>query len=290
MSKSPAAPGPDPEPPGLPRRGVQRLAGLAGPAAASSSDADDPATPTPTSSTGATPSSRPPSPTTSPSTSTPTATATSIPPVPRLGSNPFALGVASGDPLHDRVVIWTRLAPEPTQGGGMPAEPAPVRWVMANDESLTDIVAEGTAVAEYDNGHAVHIDVDGLDADRWYWYGFEIGEHRSPVARTRTTAAPGTAPREPLRVAHASCQAWGSGYYTAYDDMAASEVDLVVHVGDYIYEYVYGAVRSSELDDPVTLDGYRNIWGLYKSERPLQAAHHAAPWITTWDDHEVENN
>ena len=285
MSKSPDAPPPDPAPTWLPRRGFLRMAGLAGIVAACNSESDESATPTTTSPTDGAATSSPQASATPVSTTT-----TSVPPVPTLTSDPFALGVASGDPLHDRVVIWTRLAPEPTDGGGMPAEPAPVRWVVADDEALTDLVAEGTARAEPVHGHSVHVDVDGLDPDRWYWYRFEIGEYRSPVARTRTTPAPGTSPGQPLRVAHASCQRWGSGYFTAYEDMAANDVDLVVHVGDYIYEYPSGAVRSSDLVDPITLDQYRAMWAHYKREQPLQAAHHAAPWITTWDDHEVENN
>ncbi len=172
----------------------------------------------------------------------------------------------------------------------MPDSDAEVRWVMAADEELTRVVAEGVATASSAHAHTVHVDVDGLEPDRWYWYRFEVGGHRSRVARTRTTPAPGTTPGRPLRIAHASCQNWGSGYYTAYTDMIDRDIDLVVHVGDYIYEYADGAVRSSGLDEPVTLEQYRTIWGLYKSEQPLQAAHAMAPWITTWDDHEVENN
>ena len=271
MSKSPDAPDSASRPAPLPRRAFLRLAGIAGLAAACSTDADDPAGPSDAAGGSS--------------------TATTLPAVPALPSDPFTLGVASGDPLHDRVVIWTRLAPQPTgAGGGMPDQAAPVRWLVANDQELTDLVTEGTAVAEPADGHSVHVDVDGLDADRWYWYRFEIGDYRSPVARTRTTAAPGQTPAEPLRVAHASCQNWGAGYFTAYTDMADSEIDLVVHVGDYIYEYPSGAVRSSEFEDPITLDEYRTMWAHYKGELPLQAAHHAAPWVTTWDDHEVENN
>ena len=270
MSKGPDAPNSTRGPVPLRRRSFLRLAGMAGLVAACSTDGDTPAGP---------PEPGAPAPT------------TTMPEVPPLASDPFTLGVASGDPLHDRVVVWTRLAPEPTgDRGGMPDDPAPVRWVVANDRDLADIVAEGTALAMPADGHSVHVDVGELGADRWYWYGFEIGAYRSPVGRTRTTAAPGQIPSEPLRVAHASCQNWGAGYFTAYTDMTESEIDLVVHVGDYIYEYAGGAVRSSELEDPVTLDEYRTMWAHYKSEPPLQAAHGAAPWVTTWDDHEVENN
>jgi alkaline phosphatase D len=210
---------------------------------------------------------------------------------PRFAAYPFALGVASGDPSHDGVVLWTRIAPDPLRGGGAPPEALEVGWELAVDDGMRRIVGRGSTVAEPDLGHSVHVELDGLEPDRWYWYRFHVGGETSPVGRTRTLPPPGAMPHH-LRFAFASCQHYEDGYYTAYRHMAAEELDVVVHLGDYIYEYggEVQRVRMHTGGEVRTLDDYRNRYALYKGDPDLQAAHAAFPWIVTWDDHEVDNN
>jgi alkaline phosphatase D len=211
---------------------------------------------------------------------------------PMFSAYPFSLGVASGDPLPDGVVLWTRLAPRPIEpGGGMTSEPVEVAWQLADDEAMTRIVKSGKVTANAAWGHSVHVEVAGLRPDRWYWYRFSAGAATSPVGRTRTMPAPGTSP-ERLRFAFASCQKYEMGYYTAYEHMAREDLDLVVHLGDYIYEKGdgNGAVRAHGTPEIFSIDDYRARYAVYKSDPALQAAHAMAPWIVTWDDHEVSNN
>jgi alkaline phosphatase D len=211
---------------------------------------------------------------------------------PPLAGYPFTLGIASGDPAPDGMVLWTRLAPQPREnGGGMPAIPVAVGWQVAEDEALTRVVRQGTAIASPDWGHSVHVEVAGLSPDRWYWYQFKCGGDVSPRGRTRTMPAAGAA-AERLRFAFASCQKYEMGHYTAYEHMAREDLDLVVHLGDYIYEKGDDkqAVRPHGTPELFTLDDYRNRYALYKTDPALQAAHALAPWIVTWDDHEVSNN
>ncbi len=203
----------------------------------------------------------------------------------------FPLGVASGDPAPDGVVLWTRLALDPLNGGGMPPEDVEVVWEVARDEGMADVVRRGASVARGALGHSVHVEVDGLEPGRWYWYRFRAGADESAVGRTRTLPAAG-APADRLRFAFASCQHYEHGYYTAYRHMAEDDLDLVFHLGDYIYEGAAsdGRVRRHTGDEIELLDGYRNRYALYRSDPDLQAAHAAFPWIVTWDDHEVDNN
>ena len=211
---------------------------------------------------------------------------------PRLPGYPFTLGVASGDPAPDGMVLWTRLAPRPREtGGGMPPETVVVGWQVAEDEAMTRIVREGTASADPAWAHSVHVEVDGLRPDRWYWYRFKAAGEISPVGRTRTMPPAGAA-AERLRFAFASCQKYETGHYTAYGHMAREDLDLVVHLGDYIYEKGdgSGAVRPHGTPEIFSLDDYRARYAVYKSDPALQAAHAMAPWIVTWDDHEVSNN
>jgi len=211
---------------------------------------------------------------------------------PKLPGYPFTLGVASGDPAPDGVVLWTRLAPAHLEvGGGMPAEPVAVSWQVAADEAMKRIVRQGEAIADPEWGHSVHVEVDGLQPDRWYWYQFKAAGELSPVGRTRTFPVDGAAAAR-LHFAFASCQKYESGYYTAFEHMAREELDLVVHLGDYIYEKGPGdgAVRKHNSSEIVSLDDYRARYAQYKSDPALQAAHALAPWIVTWDDHEVSNN
>ncbi|BCL36409.1 alkaline phosphatase D family protein [Nostoc sp. MS1] len=204
---------------------------------------------------------------------------------------PFSLGVASGDPLPDSVVLWTRLAPEPLNGGGMPPVNVPVQWKIAHDENLTQVVQQGTVLATPELGHSVHVDVRGLEADRWYWYQFKVGNEVSPVGRTRTAAAPFSSIQK-FNFAFASCQDWQNGFYTAYKHMAEEDLDLVVHLGDYIYEYAPepNAPRQHIGPEIITLADYRNRYALYRTDANLRAVHANFPWAVTWDDHEVDNN
>jgi hypothetical protein len=209
----------------------------------------------------------------------------------RLSAWPFTLGVASGDPLPDGVVLWTRLAPEPLHGGGMPPEPVAVEWQVAADDRMRTIVQRGLATATPELGHAVHVEVAGLEPGRWYWYRFVAAGAESPIGRTRTAPAAG-APLDRLRFAFASCQHYGQGYYASYRHMARQELDLVVFLGDYIYESPARdeIVRLEPHTTPISLVQYRNKYGLYKSDPDLQAAHAQFPWLVTWDDHEVAND
>ena len=211
--------------------------------------------------------------------------------------DPFTLGVASGDPLPDGVVLWTRLAPDPRAGGGMPDLPVPVGWQVASDERFRRIVREGVVVAQPARAHAVHVEVGDLEPARWYWYRFRVGAYRSAVGRTRTAPAPDSSPGS-FAFAFASCQDWQNGFYTAYHDLADQDLDLVVHLGDYIYEFGPegktrpGAApgRIHDGPEPTDLAGYRGRYAQYKSDPDLQAAHARFPWVVTWDDHEVEDN
>ena len=267
--------------PPVPRR---RFLGLvvAGLAAACADDgADDAAGPTSV-----------PDPTEPPATtvaSTTTTTTTTIP-VPDLSGDPFTLGVASGDPLPDAVVVWTRLALDPADPASMPDVDVPIGWEVATGDDFADVVASGVAVATPAHAHSVHVDVTGLDPATRYHYRFSVGGHRSPVGRTRTAPAEGSLAG--ARFAVANCQAYQSGYYPAHRHLAAEDLDAVLFVGDYIYELENPpAIREHGIADlPYDLDGYRRFYGVYRADADLQAAHGAHPWIVTWDDHEVEDN
>lgn len=208
----------------------------------------------------------------------------------KFSEYPFSLGVASGDPRADSVVLWTRLAPEPLEGGGMPPEDVKVDWELAEDEGFKTVVQSGSATASPQWAHSVHVEVEGLRPDRVYWYRFRCGGEVSPVGRTRTAPAAGVM-LDKFRFAFASCQNYEYGYLTAYDHMVQDDLNLVVHLGDYIYE---SATKDRTRRHPggvaKTLAQYRNRYALYKLEAPLQKAHAAFPWIVTWDDHEVVNN
>ena len=214
---------------------------------------------------------------------------------PHFAGDPFRLGVASGDPWPDGVVLWTRLAPDPLAGGGMPAGNVTVRWRVAEDERMSHIVREGTAVASAEWAHSVHAEVHGLEPARWYWYQFEVGtgagRARSPVARTRTAPARGSNP-ERFPFAFISCQKYESGHYTALERLCEEDLELVIHVGDYIYETGphAGGVREMPLPTSITLEQYRARYAFYKMDPTLQKVHHSFPWVLTPDDHEVSNN
>ncbi|BCY08040.1 alkaline phosphatase [Actinoplanes sp. L3-i22] len=221
-------------------------------------------------------------------------------PAPRTG-DPFTLGVASGDPLPDGVLLWTRLAPQPLEpAGGLPAVRFPVRWQVADDERFTRVVRSGTATAAPEYGHSVHVDVQGLRPGRDYFYRFRSQGHLSPVGRTRTAPGRAASP-DALRFAIASCQAYGDGYYDAWRHLAAEDLDVVFFLGDYIYEGAITSAGGNRMDPALrlpdtfeletdTLDLYRMRYALYRTDPDLQAAHAAFPWVLTWDDHEVQDN
>jgi len=209
---------------------------------------------------------------------------------PKLAGPPFTLGIASGEPLPDGIVLWTRLAPRPVDGGGMPNLNVEVKWTIAEDEAFSKVARRGVAVAAPSLGHSVHVEAGGLRPERWYWYRFEAAGEQSAIGRFRTAPPRGETPAR-LRLAFASCQQWTQGLWTAYRHMAEEDLDLVVHLGDYIYEQGYrGTVRPEGTAEIFTLTDYRNRHALYKSDPLLQAAHARFPWVVTWDDHEVSNN
>lgn len=209
------------------------------------------------------------------------------------GAYPFTLGVASGAPLPDSVILWTRLLPDPLNAASMPPIAQQVRWEVAHDEAFTRIAAKGSAVAAPAMAHSVNVDVRGLEPDRWYWYRFMLGDAVSPVGRTRTAPAPGSMPAA-LKLAVASCQHWEFGHYAAHRHIAQAAPDLVAFLGDYIYEWgpysLQHPATALRRDESFTLAQYRARYAQYKSDPDLQAAHHAAPWLLTWDDHEVAND
>lgn len=206
----------------------------------------------------------------------------------------FSLGVASGDPSPDSVILWTRLVPQPmAEAGGMPPLRVPVRWEVAADAQFRHIVRSGVAHAEPSRAHAVHVDVTGLRSGSTYHYRFIANGEASPAGRTRTAPARGEA-IDRLRVCFASCQKYEVGHYAAYRHIVDENPDLILFLGDYIYEDAVKPdeerVRSIAGPEPVDLPGYRMRYAAYKSDPLLQAAHRAAPWALTWDDHEVAND
>ena len=203
---------------------------------------------------------------------------------------PFTLGVASGCPRPDGIVLWTRLAPTPI-APEIDAASIPLRWELARDEQFRDIVRQGDMRSTPEAAHSIHVELRGLDADREYWYRFAAGGAVSPVGRTRTAPAQAAETRR-LRFAFGSCQHYEQGYFGAYRHMAADDVDLVVFLGDYIYESSWGQkhVRKHDGPEPTTLSGYRNRHALYKTDPDMQRMHALVPWIVTWDDHEVDND
>jgi alkaline phosphatase D len=211
----------------------------------------------------------------------------------------FPFGVASGDPLPDAVVLWTRLARDPLASlGGMDQVRVPVEWEVASDPTFARPVRRGRASAYPEYAHSVHVDVTGLRPGREYYYRFRVGSEVSPVGRTKTAPDPAATPSG-FQFATVSCQAWFDGYYTAYGHLAKEDLDLVVHLGDYLYEYSVltngGRAESASLPEKfhrqtLYLSDYRDRYALYRLDPDLQAAHAAAPWLVTWDDHEVVDN
>ena len=197
----------------------------------------------------------------------------------------FSLGVASGQPTANGMVLWTMLT-----GADLPAS-TEVRWELADDEAFKRVVAHGTEVALADDSHCVHAEPAGLQPARWYWYRFTALGQASIVGRTRTAPAP-DAKVDALELAITSCQRWDTGHYAAWGHAAAEPLDMVLFLGDYIYEYPSSrqSLRPNLGGKVRTLSEYRQRYAQYKSDPALQAAHAACPWLLVWDDHEVDND
>lgn len=217
----------------------------------------------------------------------------------RLRRDPFTLGVAAGDPEPDGFVIWTRLAVDPLAPdglGGMPDRRIPVRWQVATDDRFQNVVRRGTATTVRELGFAVHLEVDGLRPGREYWYRFSTGPYVSRSGRAVTAPRPDAMPAA-LAMSFVSCAQFEHGLFTAYRRLAEDRPDLVLHLGDYHYEYAAnsyvapgGNVRDHDGPETTTLESYRQRHAQYKTDPDLQEAHAATAWAVVFDDHEIDNN
>lgn len=209
----------------------------------------------------------------------------------KFDKNPFLLGVASGSPSDHSIVLWTRLIDDGILSSNLPNVPIEVKWELAKDQQFSQIVHSGISLAVPALAHSVHVEVNRLPANQWFFYRFQVGDQVSATGRTRTLPAPNQA-IDQLRLAYASCQNYEHGYFTAYKFMCAENVDLVMFLGDYIYEYGPGrrGIRAHDSGPAISLDEYRKRYVLYKKDQHLQAMHAACPWLMTWDDHEVQND
>lgn len=225
--------------------------------------------------------------------------ATAVLAQPALSADPFALGVAAGDPWPDGFVIWTRLAPAPLEGGGMPPQPVEVIWEVADDPRFTRIAARGLALARPELAHALHVEVTGLRPGRPYHYRFRLGAWESRAGQART--APAADAAAAIRLISAGCQHYEQGLFTAWRHIAEEpDIDLVFHYGDFIYEYAArpvgavaggrSAIRSHLGGETRSLAAYRARYAQYRLDPDLAAASAAHAFAVTFDDHEVENN
>ncbi|RZQ65377.1 alkaline phosphatase D family protein [Amycolatopsis suaedae] len=208
----------------------------------------------------------------------------------RWDDGPFTLGVASGDPVADGVVLWTRLAPQPLAEEQPLPDTVQVDWTVAADRDFRRVVSSGSVAATAARGHSVHVPLRGLEPGLRYYYRFTALGRTSRTGRTRT-APDGRVTR--VRFASANCQAFHDGFYAAHRGIAREDLDFVVHLGDYVYEHgkVGGnPVRDHEGPEVTTLPAYRRRHALYKGDPSLREAHAAHPWFLTWDDHEVVND
>ena len=204
----------------------------------------------------------------------------------------FTHGVASGDPLQDRVILWTRVLP----GSGR-AETVNVQWQVASDQRFDNVLATGNTKTGPDRDFTVKVDASGLEAGLSYFYRFIVEGVISPVGRTRTLPSAGVAQ---ARLAVVSCSNYPQGYFNVYRELAARDCDAVLHLGDYIYEYAEGGYANAEMlekgrnvqpeHEIVSLEDYHMRYGLCRSDADLQAVHQSHPFICVWDDHEITNN
>jgi alkaline phosphatase D len=212
----------------------------------------------------------------------------------RFRDNPFVFGVASGDPLPDGIVLWTRLDARALDRAAASTLNIPVHCEIAEDEGFRHIVRKGSHLAVGELGHSVHAEINGLRPNRHYWYRFIAGGEVSVAGRTRTAPAPQAA-LDRFRFAVVSCQNFETGYFTAYRRIAEEDLDLVIHLGDYIYETgTMGSPRAVRLQEAggelLTLAQYRARYSSYKLDDDLQRAHALVPFVVTSDDHEVKND
>jgi alkaline phosphatase D len=216
-----------------------------------------------------------------------------------LGPGPFQYGVASGDPLPNGVIIWTRVTPDPsaTPGTGL-GSPTNVTWEVATSPSFSTVVASGSVTSNASSDHTVKVDVSGLAPATVYFYRFAALGSTSAVGRAKTAPAASATP-DRVRFGLVTCSNYPAGFFTPYRYLAGrNDLDAVLHVGDYTYEYGLGTYPTSPVtgrnpdptNETVTLEDYRRRQAIYKSDPDLQAAHAAVAWITTIDDHEVAND
>ena len=220
---------------------------------------------------------------------------------PVFAEYPFQLGIAAGDPGPDGFVIWTRLAPRPLEiGHGMPSQPVPVKWEVATDRGFSNVTQKGEAIARPEMGHAVHVEVAGLEPGRDYFYRFSAGTERTATGRAKTAPAAGSAVAQ-ARFGVLGCQAYEAGFYTAHRKAAEDNLDFVYCYGDYIYEGRGSRTYTGSggtIENPrqhfggeiFSLDDYRRRYAQYKMDTDLQDSHAATAWYVTWDDHEIANN
>ena len=220
---------------------------------------------------------------------------------PVFAEYPFQLGIAAGDPLPDGFVIWTRLAPRPLEiGNGMPSAPVPVKWEVATDRSFATVVRAGEVIARPELAHAVHVEVEGLEAGREYFYRFNAGRERSATGRAVTAPTAGASVAR-ARFGVLGCQAYEQGFYTAHRKASQEQFDFIYCYGDYIYEGRGNRTYTGSagtMDNPrqhlggeiYALDDYRRRYAQYKMDTDLQACHASTAWFCTWDDHEIDNN
>lgn len=209
---------------------------------------------------------------------------------PRFVNDPFSLGVASGDPTADGFVLWTRLAPNPYDADQGITDLVEVVVEVAEDLAFTKIVRRQTEIARPDLNHSIHAEIYGLRPQHPYFYRFRVGLITSPIGRATTAPLLG-ANLDKFKFAWHSCAHYEQGFYTAYADMAAQNPDLILSLGDYIYESSWGPqVRRMPVNEAWSLADYRLIHSVAKTDKDLQAAHAVCPWVFIWDDHEVAND
>jgi alkaline phosphatase D len=205
----------------------------------------------------------------------------------------FRHGVASGDPLTDRVMLWTRVTTPPSRSATGPIE---VSWQVASDSAMTQVVARGAAPAAGENDFTVKVDAGGLRPGRTYYYAFTVGGDRSPIGRTKTLPERGN---QRMRLASVSCSNYPAGFFNVYRCLAnRADLDAVIHLGDYIYEFANGRYGDGTAlgrvptppGEAITLADYRNRYASYRSDVDLQDAHRLHPFIVVWDDHELAND
>lgn len=214
------------------------------------------------------------------------------------GDAPFVHGIASGDPLQDRVILWTRI----TNDGSINATSIPVGYTVATDPDLKNIVAQGRAIASAESDFTVKVDAKSLQPNTTYYYTFQALGYLSPTGRTRTIPQPDLPANqvERVRLAVVSCSNYGFGYFNGYADIAKqADISAVLHLGDYIYEYQEGFYRDNDLKEErpifpeheiISLEDYRLRYACYRTDIDLQECHRQHPFIVVWDDHEIADN